>query len=101
MQVTVIMSDAEYQRIIAAAGKKVRGSMSMNSPKEFVFNAFAPNPPRTPKPNRVLNMKHGKATIAPDRMRLYIMVKQEEASNPVQVVLSETDQAIDFFTNVN
>lgn len=93
------MSPADYQRVIAAAGKKVKGSMSMKSPKEFVFNAYASNPPSTPRPNRVLNMKHGKATVAPDRMRLYVMVKYAETPNPAQIILSETDQAIDFFTN--
>lgn len=99
MQVTVIMSDADYQRIIAAAGKRVRGSMAMNSPKEFDFRANAAPSPQTPKPNRVLNLKHGKATVAPDRMRLYVMVKNAETPNPAQIILSETDQAIDFFTN--
>lgn len=101
MQVTVIMSDADYQRIIAAAGKRVRGSMAMNSPKEFDFRANASSASQTPKPNRVLNMKHGKATVAPDRMRLYVMVKNAETPNPAQIILSETDQAIDFFTSPN
>ena len=40
MEVKVIMSDADYQRIIAANGKRVRGSIAMNSPQEFDFRAF-------------------------------------------------------------
>lgn len=100
MQVTVIMSDADYQRIIAAAGKRVRGSMAMNSPKEFDFRANASSASQTPKPNRVLNMKHGKATVAPDRMRLYIMVKRKEEAHPIDIICEEADNAVDFFTGV-
>lgn len=42
-------------------------------------------------------MKHGKATIAQDRMRIYVMVKTEE-DHPVDIICEETDQAVDFFT---
>lgn len=47
MEVKVIMSDADYQRIIAANGKRVRGSIAMNSPQEFDFRAFARETPST------------------------------------------------------
>lgn len=97
MKVQVIMSDSDYQRIISASGKRVRGSMSMNSPQEFDFRANASSDSQTPKPNRVLNLKHGRATVAPDRMRLCIVVRPKEEPHPVEIICSETDQAVDFF----
>lgn len=96
MQIKVIMSDADYQRIIAANGKRVRGSIAMNSPQEFDFRAFAQEPSSPSTPNRVLNMKHGRATVAPDRVRLYIMVKRSNEEAPVDIVFDESQQAIDF-----
>lgn len=96
MEVKVIMSDTDYQRIIAANGKRVRGSIAMNSPQEFDFRAFARETPSTATPNRILNMKHGRATVAPDRVRLYIMVKRSNETAPVDVVYDESLQAIDF-----
>ena len=91
------MSDSYYQRIISASGKRVRGSMAMNSPQEFDFRANASSASQTPKPNRVLNLKHGRATVAPDRMRLCIVVRPKEEPHPVEIICSETDQAVDFF----
>ena len=97
MKVQEIMSDSDYQRIISASGKRVRGSMAMNSPQEFDFRANASPASQTPKPNRVLNLKHGRATVAPDRMRLCIVVRPKEEPHPVEIICSETDQAVDFF----
>lgn len=98
MKVQVIMSDSDYQRIISASGKRVRGSMAMNSPQEFDFRANASSASQTPpKPNRVLNLKHGRATVASDRMRLCIVVRPKEEPHPVEIICSETDQAVDFF----
>lgn len=96
MEVKVIMSDADYQRIIAANGKRVRGSIAMNSPQEFDFRAFARETPSAATPNRILNMKHGRATVAPDCVRLYIMVKRSNEAAPVDIVFDESQQAINF-----
>ena len=96
MQIKVIMSDADYQRIIAANGKRVRGSIAMNSPQEFDFRAFATETPSTQAPNRILNMKHGRATVAPDRVRLYIIVKRADEAAPIDIVFDESQQAINF-----
>ncbi len=97
-KIPVVFTDAAYQRIIAANGKRVRGSVAMITPEEFEFNIGAKPGPRPPRPNRVLNMKHGKATIAPDRMRVYIMVKTKDESHPIDIICEETDEAVDFFT---
>ena len=97
-KIVVVFSDAAYQRIIAAGGKRVRGSIAMITPEEFEFKAGAKPGPRPPRPYRTLNMKHGKATIAQDRMRIYVMVKTEEEDHPVDIICEETDQAVDFFT---
>ena len=41
-------------------------------------------------------MKHGRATVAPDRVRLYIMVKRADEAAPVDIVFDESQQAINF-----
>lgn len=98
MKVTVIMSDADYQRIITADGKRVRGSMRMNNPSEFDFHAFAtaPDPPVN-VPRQVLRTKHGKTTILSDKIRLLIVAKRGKGSPyPTETIYDEADTSAQF-----
>lgn len=54
-KVPVVFTDAAYQRIIAANGKRVRGSIAMITPEEFEFKAGA-------KPGRVLHVLIARST---------------------------------------
>lgn len=97
--VQVIITDPDFQRIIAANGKRIKGSIAMISPNVFEFKAFAPSHSHTPKPVRELHMKHGKATVAPDRMRLYVMVKTKNVDYPIDIICKEANEAVEFFNN--
>ena len=104
MKIQVIMSDADYQRIIAAGGKRVRGSMRMNNPSEFDFHAFAPTPePPYGTPQQVLRTVYGKTTIKPDKVRFVVLVKRGEPQTDINgIIYDEADQATEFVAaNIN
>lgn len=96
MQAKIIMSDTDYQRTTAANGERARDSIAMNSPQKSDFRAFATETPSTPAPNRILSMKHGQVIVASDRARFYIMVKRADEAVPIDIVLDESQQAINF-----
>lgn len=98
MRVTVILSDADYQRIISANGKRVRGSMRMIDPSEFDFHAFAPAPdPPAGVPRQVLRTKHGKTTILSDRVKVLIVAKRgKDSPYPTETIYDEADTSAEF-----
>lgn len=98
MRIQVIMSDADYQRIITANGKRVRGSMGMINPSEFDFHAFAPTPdPPVNVPRQVLRTKHGKTTILSDKVRLLIVAKRGKGyPYPTETIYDEADTSAQF-----
>lgn len=100
MKLQVIMSDADYQRIIAANGKRVKGSMGMINPSAFDFHAFAPTPePPTNIPRLVLRTKHGKTTVQPDKVRFVVMVKRTEPKpDYAGIIYDEADASTDFIS---
>lgn len=96
MKISTIIPDADYQRIVAAGGRRIKGSIAMISPDEFEFRAFSPESPADGLPRRTLRLRHGHATVAPDRVKIYIMVKRKDAPQPVDVIYDETDDAVEF-----
>lgn len=104
MKIQVIMSDADYQRIVAANGKRVRGSIGMINPMEFDFHAFAPAPePPEGTPQQVLRTAYGKTTIKPDKVRFVVMVKRGKGEpEPTEIIYNEADEATAFvLANMN
>lgn len=100
MKIQINISDADYQRIIAANGKRVKGSMGMISPTEFDFHAWAPTPePPTDVPRLVLRTKHAKTTIQPDKVRLVVLVKRGEPKpDYASIIYDEADASTDFIS---
>ena len=98
MRATIILSDTDYQRIIAANGKRIRGSIGMINPSEFDFHAFAPTPePPDGTPQQVLRTAYGKTTIKPKCVRLVIQVKRGIGQpEPTEVIYDEADTATEF-----
>lgn len=97
MKTTVIMSDADYQRIVAAGGKRVKGSMGLINPSEFDFHAFAPELPTDNTPRQVLRTKHGKTVIQPDRVRLVVLVRRGDGEpSPTDTIYDEADASAEF-----
>lgn len=98
MKITVIISDADYQRIIAANGKRVKGSMAMIDPFTFDFHAWSPTPePPTDVPRLELRTSHAKTTIRPDKIRLVVMVKRGEPKpDYASIIYDEADASTDF-----
>lgn len=103
MKVQVIMSDADYRRIVAADGKRVKGSMGMINPQQFDFHAFTPAPdPPVDVPRLVKRTTYGRTEIKPDKVRFVVMVKRGKGNpQPSDVIYDEADTASQFiFTNI-
>lgn len=102
MNVQVIMSDADYRRVVAQGGKRVKGSMGMISPTEFDFRAFTPTPdPPADVPRLVKRTTHGRTDIKPDRVRFVVVVKREEPKPDISgIIYDEADTAAEFIANV-
>lgn len=104
MRATIIMSDADYQRIIAANGKRIRGSIGMITPTTFDFHAFAPTPePPDGTPSQVLRTAYGKTTIRPDKVRFVVLVKRKNPQPDINAIIyDEADAATEFVAaNIN
>lgn len=105
MKATIIISDADYQRIISSK-KRVKGSIGMIRPDEFDFRAWAPTPsPTDITPRQVMKTKHGKTMVRPDKVSLNFSVKRGKGlPNPADTLIDETSYAMlfieDALTNV-
>lgn len=97
MKIQTIIPDADCQRIIARGGKRVRGSIAMLPTGDFEFRAFAPTPPSEGSlPRRTLRLRHGHATVAPDLLKLRLVIRRTAEPCPVDVLYDETDDAVEF-----
>lgn len=92
------MSGADYRRIVAADGKRVKGSMGMINPQQFDFRAFSPTPgPPAGVPRLVKRTAYGRTEIKPDRVRFVVMVKRGKGNpQPSDVIYDEADTASQF-----
>lgn len=96
MKISVIVNEADYQRIIAGNGKRTRGSMAMVDPSTFDFHAWSPEPPAD-TPRLELRTSHAKTTIGPDKIRLVVRVKRGEPKpNYGRIVYDAADASCDF-----
>lgn len=98
MEIKVIMSDADYQRVVTAQGKRVCGSVSLIDPRSVDFHAWnvgAATPGETPR--KVLRTQRARTIISPDRIRFTVLVKRGEPCPKYgRVVYEEADASCDF-----
>lgn len=92
------MSDADYRRVVALGGKRVKGSMGMLNPQQFDFHAFAPTPePPVDTPRQVLRTEHAKTTVKPDHVRFVVVVRRKEPEPDISgIIYDEADAATEF-----
>lgn len=98
MKATIIMSDNDYQRLMAADGKRIRGSLGVINPTTFDFHAFAKVPIDTDNtPRQELRTKHARTTIRPDKVRLAIIVKRGlDVLETSDIIYDEADKSAEF-----
>ncbi len=99
MEIKVIMSDADYQRVVAAQGKRVCGSVSLIDPRSVDFHAWnvgAATPGETPR--KVLRTQRARTIISPDRIRFTVLVKGDEP-DPATIIFDEADTASAFVSD--
>lgn len=99
MELHVIMSDADYQRVVAAQGKRVCGSVGLINPKHVDFHAWntsASEPDETPA--KVLRTERGRTVIRPRGIRFTVLVEQGNG-DPATAIYDEADQATLFIRN--
>lgn len=100
MKIDLVISDADYQRIIAAAGKRVKGSMGMISPSQFDFHSFNIEPPSaTSRTHKELRTRHGWARVSDEVVKVQFRVKRVEGVSPSSVIWDESGEAAEFVEN--
>ena len=98
MKATVIMSDSDYQRLLSANGKRIKGSLGVINPTTFDFHAFAKTASDTDNtPRQILRTKHARTTIRPDKVRLAIIVKRGlDVLETSDIIYDEADKSAEF-----
>lgn len=98
MKATIIMSDTDYQRLIGANGKRIKGSLGVINPTTFDFHAFSPTAKDTDNtPRQMLRTKHARTTIRPDKVRLAIIVKRNiDVYEAADIIYDEADKSAEF-----
>lgn len=96
MEIQVILSDADYQRVVSAQGRRVRGSVSLIDPRHIDFHAWNVAPASDGEtPRKVLRTERARTVIRPDHIRFTVLVKAGEP-DPATIIFDEADAASDF-----
>jgi hypothetical protein len=95
MNIRLIISDDDYRRILATQ-KRVRGTICQNSPEEFCFRAYSETPEAERLPKRQFKTRHSTTTVNSKRIRLYMNIPRDEATDPTEIIYDEVDDAASF-----
>ena len=99
MKIRLIISDDDYRRILAT-NKRIRGTISQNSPEEFSFRAYSEPNEAERLPQRQFKTKHSTTTVNSKRIRLYMSIPREETTDPAEIIYDEVDDAASFVEQV-
>lgn len=94
MIIQLQVSDAVYASLLTDTSR-VKGSIGLVSPTEGNFHAYKNNPV-APKGTRTMKLPHGKVSINEEQIRMYLLVKREESTDPARTIEGESLLACDF-----
>ena len=96
------MSDSDYQRLLSANGKRIKGSMGVINPTTFDFHAFAQSASDTDNtPRQALRTRYARTTVRPDKIRLAIVVKREsDVLGISDIIYDEADKSAEFLRQI-
>ena len=100
MEITVEMPDMDYEAIVKAKGRKVRGSLGFINPKKVCFTAYHEKP-RERGDAKYIRLGHGKASVTTEAVRMHLKINRDESNMDFSTTLrEETDQATCFIDSV-
>ena len=100
MEITVEMPDMDYEAIVKAKGRKVRGSLGFINPKKVSFTAYHEKP-RERGDVKYIRLGHGKASVTAEAVRMHLKISLDESNiMPSATMCEETAQAACFIDSV-
>ena len=98
MNITLQISDSTYRRLMSEHGR-VQGTIGLVTPTEGNFNEHAR--PKLRRGQKYIRLRHGKATVCDERVRLTLNISLDEANViPSEAIANESRQASDFIDDV-
>ena len=100
MKITVDVADEVYTALMAAHTTRIRGSITLTSPKHGNFRAWRTNT-RTGENRQYIKLPHGRASVGAENVRLTLHINRSETGIiPQDAILSESASASVFIEKV-
>lgn len=88
------ISDAAYHRLMTM-NNRMYGTIGLVNPAECNFNEHVRHAPA--KDSKFIKLRHGRATVSPERVRLTLNIGLDEADiTPSCAIVDESRQASEF-----
>lgn len=98
MKITMTISDAAYHRLMSTTSR-MYGTIGLVSPTECNFSEHTRHAPT--KGTKYIRLRHGRATVAPERVRLTLNINLDENGIvPSTAIVDESRQASEFVDEV-
>ena len=100
MIIQLQLSDKAYEHLLAS-GSRLQGTIGLVNPNEGNFNEHARHASNGNGDYKYIRLRHGRASVDQNRVRLALSISLDEADiTPADVLIDESRQASDFVDRV-
>ena len=100
MIIQLQLSDKAYEHLLAS-GSRLQGTIGLVNPNEGNFNEHARHASNGNGDYKYIRLRHGRASVDQNRVRLALNISLDEADiTPADVLIDESRQASDFVDRV-
>ena len=100
MIIQLQLSDKAYEHLLAS-GSRLQGTIGLVNPNEGNFNEHARHASNGNGDYKYIRLRHGRASVDQNRVRLALNISLDEADiTPADVLIAESRQASDFVDRV-
>ena len=100
MIIQLQLSDKAYEHLLAS-GSRLQGTIGLVNPNEGNFNEHARHASNGNGDYKYIRLRHGRASVDQNRVRLALSISLNEADiTPADVLIDESRQASDFVDRV-